>query len=365
MSSYFGSNFSGAPLTGAWRQPAPQPSRSTPPPEALWADPAWFPFELDAQSGRLDFVRADRASLSDQPFLDRRWTQAKPAGVASLADLSARSATDTPAHFLWHTGYCGSTLIAKCLDRPGKSLALREPQVLLTLSTLKRNPGRYSPAMLGGALRLLGRRFDPAEQMLIKPTNSALNLAMDAAGLTRGRMLFVYGGCEDFILAMARRGGIGFALIRSLFLSFVLDGHKPSQWSERDVFRMPDLQLTALVWHMQMAELRRSAAALGPKRARVLDFDSFLADPHAALTAADAFLELGLGEEHIAETVNGPLLKRYSKDPSAAFDPAERAAEKERLRAHLGVDLERVQAWAREVYPEHFHKTGGGAPLLG
>jgi hypothetical protein len=128
---------------------------------------------------------------------------------------------------------------------------------------------------------------------------------------------------------------------------------------------MPDLQLTALVWHMQMAELRRSAVAIGRERARVLDFDTFLADPQAALRAADAFLELDLGERHIADLVNGPALKQYSKDTSAAYDPAARAAEKDRLRSHLGEDLERVQAWAREIYPEHFQATGRGAPLLG
>ena len=319
-------------------------------------DPALFLHDIDFGAGRAGFVRADRAGLSAEPFLDHRWRPAEAIDAAlPLSALSALSALPVGAgeaphiDFIWHTSFCASTLLSACLDAPGVSLALKEPRVLVLLAAMKRS-GRFDANLAKAVFGLLGRRFEANERILVKPSNGANTLIAEAAALTQGRMLLLYSDCESFVLSMAGQGRAGFAYVRDRFRSLAADGHPAGAWPPAELFRLTDLELAALVWRMQMDALETASARLGD-RARSLDCKLLLEQPDQVLPRVDAFFGLGLGRERLEAVVAGPLFRRDAKHPGQAFDARARSQERDRLRAQLGDDLPGVLQSIEQAFP--------------
>src|ERR1700722_20795283 len=135
--------------------------------EDIIRDARWFPEHFDAQSGGLSFVATDADVLASQTFLDTRWDR----GPAERRRVNAASMTDRlpqelpRPNFIWHTGFCCSTLLAKALDRPGHNLSLCEPQILVEVADAKRagalarsSQSARVPQLI---FHLLGRGFAP------------------------------------------------------------------------------------------------------------------------------------------------------------------------------------------------------------
>jgi hypothetical protein len=324
-------------------------------------DADWFLHDIDPGSGRARFVRTDRAALSAEPFLDHRWRAPDAPGVAlPLAGLQATGSRSPRLNFIWHTSFCASTLLAACLDQPGRSLSLKEPRVLVILAALKRSGQLGRPGLAEAVFSLLGRRFDADEQILIKPSNGANNLIAEAAALTEGRMLLMYSDCESFVLSMARQGRAGFAYVRELFRSLAADGHPIARSPAAELIRLTDLEVAALVWRLQMDALETASARLGA-RARSLDYQVFLDDPDLVLPQIDDFMGLGIGPGRLDQVVAGPLFRRDAKRPGQVFDARNRADERTHLRAQLGADLGAVLKWVDEAFP---HPPALAPPLI-
>ena len=314
-------------------------------------DPRLFLHDIDLSTGRAGFVRTGRAADRSAPFLDDRWRAPDRAdATVSLAQLPAAGDPWPRINFIWHTSFCASTLLATCLDTPGRCVALKEPRVLVLLAAMKRS-GRHDRGLARAVFGLLGRRFDPDEQILIKPSNGANALIAEAADLTQGRMLLLYSDCESFVLSMARQGRAGFAYVRDLFRSLAADGHHPAaRWPAAELLRLTDLELAALVWHMQMDAMEAASARLGD-RARSLDCRALLEDPATVLPLVDDFFGLGLGRELLGEVAAGPLFRRDAKRPGQAFDSRARDQERAQLRAYLSADLPGVLKSMEEAFP--------------
>jgi hypothetical protein len=315
-------------------------------------DPTLFLHDLDPGARSAGFVRTDRAALSAAPFLDHRWRAANGAdATAAFAELHLAGAEPPRIDFIWHTSHCASTLLATCLDSPGRCLALKEPRALVILAALKRSGHHAQAAELARSVfGLLGRRFQPDERILIKPSDSANTLVAEAAALTQGRSLLLYSDCESFVLSMARQGRAGFAHVRERFRSLAADGHPVGRWPAADLLRLTDLELAALVWRMQMDALETASIRLGD-RALSLDCRVLLDDPASVLPRIDAFFGMGLGRGRLGDVAAGPLFRRDAKRPNQAFDARARESERAELRAHLGPDLLAVLRAMQDAFP--------------
>lgn len=314
-------------------------------------DPEWFLHDLDPASGRAGFVRTDRAGLSAQPFLDHRWRAAADSDAAMpLADLPPQGSAPPRLNFIWHTSYCASTLLAACLDCAGVNLSLKEPRALTILAALQQTTpaARFEP-LARSVFGLMARRFEPDEQILIKPSNGANTLMPAAAALTQGRMLLLYSDCESFVLSMARQGQAGFAFVRESFAILAALGHPAGRWPSQDLLKLTDLEMAALVWRMRMDAFETASHHLG-ERAYALNSQDFLRDPRLVLLRLDEVFGLGLGAERIDAVVGGPLFARDAKRPGEAFDARARSSQKDQLRKRLGADLPAVLQSMDEVF---------------
>lgn len=320
------------------------------------ADPRWFPHAFDSRRQSLEFRFAERDYWSDKRFLDERWLRERlPERTLSIDAVAAGLGAAQPhLGFVWHTSFCCSTLLADLLEAAGRNLALREPQVLVTLANARREGGA---APYGPVFRLLARRFEGDAHVTVKPSNFANNLIEMASAHTAGRMLFLYSDLPSFLIAVARKGQDGRAYARTLLSSLAADGLLPPA-IERET-QLSDAKVAALAWHLQIANFARAMKALGPERAASLDCEVLLADPAGTLTALDSFFELGLGGDHIAQAVDGPLMNRHAKTLAGGYSAASRKAEIAAARRELGPALDDVIAWSHAMCPA----TPRGVPL--
>jgi hypothetical protein len=327
--------------------------------DELIGDPFWFPENFDPGQNRFTFVRTDRATLASQPFLDHRWNRAALARAYGPLDAVAARLPplETPAklHFIWHTSFCCSTLIAEALDRAGSNLSLREPVILVTLADAKRDAltGRRAmpPRLIELAFQLLARPEQEGAHIIIKPSNFANILLQDAARGTSGKSLFLYSDLEKFLLSIAKGGLQLRKYARRLFAGIVGDRGEKLPWAIGDIIQMSDLEIAAIAWHLQIAELQRSRPALGTDRVALLNCDRFLADPLQTLVKLDSFFELGLGEEYLNERISGAFLKRDAKRPGTMHDAKSTLAQYDAARATLGSELADIVAWSYRACP--------------
>lgn len=315
----------------------------------------WFPEAIDLRARTVRLCHAERDQLAAAPFLDERWdSSGLETRVVDLRELAPQPPAAAP-RFIWHSAFCCSTLLARCLDAPGINLSLREPSVLEEVANIRRTQGAAAAeAWLRSLVPALARPAAGERCITIKPTNTVNNLIGTVARLyPEARHLCLTSDARSFLISIARKGEAGRAFARRLFTIFAMDGHAVARTDSRQLMKMSDLQIAALVWHMQVAcmldGMRRSGAE---DRFASLDGDLFVRDPVTALTRVDDFFELGLGAAHIADTAGGPLFHRDAKDATRAFDPDLRADEAKRMAASLGPELEAIVEWSYGLFPD-------------
>lgn len=318
---------------------------------AILNDSSWFPYDLDLNEGTFEFVQVTAEALAAEMTASRaswnppgqRHRLSIAATLAGWPDLPA-----APANFLWSTGFCSEVMVSRALEKKGASVAIREPDTLTRLADMKRakmlSDPRYqrlSRALLG----LLTRPLAANAGTLIAGSPSSALLAPEVAELTIGKSLFLYSDLRCFLIQVARGGELARGFIRRMFSVIAGDGHVQATWPATNLFQMTDLQIAALVWHMQMVQFRRAMALLGP-RAASLDIDALLQSPRTTLSALDDFFGLGLGHPFLDETAEGPIFRKKDDDGKVISDAWE-AVEAERrvdsdLAAHLNFLIERT-----------------------
>lgn len=321
--------------------------------DTVLKDPGWFPDEFDPRTGAIGFTEATRAQIAAQPFLDMRWDRAGHRRgrlhlSAVTAGLSQIGSPPPNLRFIWHTGFCCSTLLAKALDSPERNLSLCEPKLLVDAADAKR-AGAFAvhpdlAKLADTAFSLLGRGFEPGETVTIKPAPAANHLLPDARALAGSRHLLLFSDCESFVISIAKSGSQGAGYARAMLGVLLRDGIAP-EWTDERTRGLSIHQTAALVWHLQIAELRAHGCD-----GRSLDCDALLEHPNATLIALDAFFGLALGERQIAETAAGPLFRRNAKNPGEVFDVERRSRESAAVRQSLGNELQDAIAWSYEAH---------------
>jgi hypothetical protein len=313
-----------------------------------------FPDAVDAQTRSVRLRDVTRESLAAAAFLDDRWDRTGCAAHSvPLAELAPDGPRARPV-FIWHSAFCCSTLLARCLDKPGRNLSLREPAALMEVANIKRRDGvAVSDLWLRGLVPSLAASAGTDACVTIKPTNTVNNLIADTARLfPQARHLFLTSSLRAFLTSLAKKGEAGRSFARRLFTIFAMDGHAVARSDPRQLMQMSDLQIAAIVWHMQIATMQ-AALAQGPAAAFAsLDGDAFVAAPVAALTAVDRFFGLELGTAHIAATADGPLFTQDAKHAGQAHGAERRRQEAAAIAASLGPELDAIIEWSHGLFPQ-------------
>lgn len=256
--------------------------------------------------------------------------------------------------FIFHTAFCCSTLLARALDQPGRALSLKEPGILMDLANL----GRVHPKWAADTPRfqslaqtvfgLLGRRFEPQEHVVIKPTNAANRLLWSAVA-QGSRVLLLYSNLPSFLVSVIRKGEACRHFMRRLLNILRLDRPDIDAWPHRELILLTDLQVAALVWHLQIQLFELVLARVGTGSVRSLNTDRFIDRPADVLFDVQAFFGLGYTAQEISDVAGGSLFQRHAKFLEQEYDHTLRQAEKEQMLERHREDISTTLEWVRRL----------------
>lgn len=317
-------------------------------------DAEWLPHTYDVGGGNLTFVhvppeaRAALMFLSDEHYAGKFRKAAFPAAAIAA---EVESASRAPLHFVFHTSFCCSTLLARALDVEGVSNTLREPDVLINLGNrLIASDDQANRQRLELVIRLLERPAAPGEAVIVKPSNFANRLVdLILAQRTETRAVLLYSDVGTYLRSLLKRGMFGRIFGRKLFNQ--MSGWSPLKfgYSPSELFEQTDVQIAALGWLMQIHHFDAIARAFGPQRVMLLDSATLLADPHGSLRRSAALFGLDLDEERISKIVIGPAFSKHSKFSERDYGAEARKKDHDAVMDAHSEELGMVVNWIEAV----------------
>ncbi len=313
--------------------------------------PAWLP--LEAVGGHaVRLVRLDEAAYRAASFLDQRLLAlGYPHGQCSVPVLEAAAARlSSRAHWIFHIGHVGSTLVSRLIGAHAEFFALREPALLRTVAAQSPSPARSAALML--ALALLGRTWRADQRAVIKATSFVSELAQPVlAGADDPVAIFMFAQPHAYLQTIfagpvSRVESRQLTAARLARLGQRLDAGewRPDPRSEGECI--------AMSWLCEMTVLHQAAARSEPRVAWV-DFDDFLVAPAAALRAIFRALGSAPPAHEIEALVGGPLMRQYSKAPEHAYDAELRRSLLLAADHEHAPEIRRGMAWLHRVGAHH------------
>ncbi len=312
---------------------------------------------IDADGGSCEFLQVDRMTLARIPFHDHRLVvEGRSRLSAAEAAALARAQQRPHLNYIFHTAFCGSTLLARGLDIPGRVFSIREPEVLMDLANHLRM-GRSGMADVGPrretlelAARLLAAGAEPGEQVVVKPTNAVNNLIGDVLALpSTHATLLLYSDLRSFLVSVIKKGERCRAFVRQLFNVLMLDTRAFAGIPERQRLLFTDLQVAAIVWYVQMRNYLAVIEASRDARIRTLDSARFFAAPRETLPRVAEFFRLELDASQVETILASGVFERDSKDPDIAYDSRVRRDESARVESAYADALDTIIDWAGEL----------------
>ena len=272
------------------------------------------------EDGTVVFVPMDRAAYHRSIFLDHR---IQAAGVGET-----RGPFDTgsiqPTSFIFHVAHCGSTLLARALDRIDGNLVLREPMALRQAALDRDVP-------LEAVLASLSRRYRDDLPTVIK-ANVPVNFILPRliAAVPEMRALFLHMPLDAWLAAVLRS-----------------PQHRHWVHQVSALVGLPPLEADATaaaqLWLAQ-TDAFRAAMALLPQGA-TLNAERFFAEPVTALLASASALNVEMSEGDAAQIASGPLFTHDAKRPANTFDNAKRLRRASETQTAIAAEINAARNW--------------------
>lgn len=321
------------------------------------SDAEWLAHRLVEGTDAVRFAHVPRAAhaamafLTDDGFIAHSGVMPPQVDVPAT-QLLARFPAKPRLGLLFHSAFCGSTLLARALGEPGVAMGLSEPVILNDVVGMRRRGAQPAAVARAAdlALRLLARPFAPEEGVVVKPSNLLnpfaellLALAPDA------RALFLYAPLETFLVSVVRKGLPCRLWVRELLEGYLQAGIvAPLGIAPEDAFRQSDLQVAATGWLAQQRLFGTLARKIGPVRLRTVTSEELTGAPARVIAAAAAHYGLAMAPAMVERIAAGPAFTRHSKS-GAAFTPDQRRDEYATARAAHADEIDLVLDWASKV----------------
>jgi hypothetical protein len=333
-------------------------------PSAIASDPNWLPHRYDEEVDAVHFLRLDRSGHRGVTFITDEYLPADAEKIVlRRQDAIAGLKPGAPIHFVFHSAYCCSTLVARALDIEGAAMTLKEPRILNDMIGWKRrgaDPARLRQ-VLGDVLTLLGQPFGPGEALIVKPSNLLNMVGGDMLAMRPdARALLLHAPLPDFLKSIAKKGLWGRLWVRELFISMNDLKAIDLGLGDNDYLDLTDLQIAAAGWLAQHVLFRQLIDRF-PERVRSLDSIALLARPEQSIGGLGELFRLDIDAAAVA---SGPAFNRHSKF-DIAFTPEDRVADQRDAGDVHADEIDKVAVWAEAVAAYAGIDIKLPAPLLG
>ena len=333
-------------------------------------DPRLYLYEIDADSAH--FLQMKREDYLRSIFLDGRIRHAGAPPIQAPLNQLLSGYENAPGEtrsigWIFHIAQCGSTLLARALDHPGRSLVLREPAALRRVGIRAGGSGQLDEMgerLLPMVRHALAKRWEQGAPLVIKgtvPVNFIADRLMRIEPEAPAVML--YFPLSNYVAATLRTPG------HVDWTERVFDEMRmaDSEWCEHAAANSPAEKAAAL-WLSQMILYSRLLDEF-PNVYSLHAAEIFDNAEDTVIAAAELFgVSLRPGEAR--EICESELYHSYSKNPALDYDPEVRLAREAESIARLEKEIAAAHAWAAQAaekfaLPERFSKPlVGDAPRL-
>lgn len=302
-------------------------------------------------SDEAELVMTNHSDLRNAIFLDGRerfWSERMLIAKDELELITE----PVPTSFIFHIGFCGSTLLARLLDLPGSRFVLKEPQALSDLASQWPHAD-HCAENLGIVTGALSRSGPEGEVTIVKPSCWANPLIphLVSSGLV-ARAIFLTLDWRSYLTACFRGGRDRLAYCARMAESFAThDGDKRDALSNAIVESNDPLDQTArmiLLLHAWQLEMFKAAElALDENRARSCVFQCEGDSVRQKASELARFLTPNVDPELANSGVD---FNQHAKDPTTRFsDEAQNVANAEILRHHRE-RFDAAHAWFQKSF---------------
>lgn len=332
------------------------------------SDANWLPHRFDEARDGFRFVRVSRAAHRKATFLTDEFLEGTDRfHFVPRAEIDPAAIDQGPVHFIFHSAYCCSTMLARAFDGEGWAMGLKEPQLLNDLLGWRRRGARTEQvaSVLDLALSLLSRPFSHGEATVIKPSNILSPLAEQMMQLRpQSRALFLYAPIESYLQSIVKKGLWGRRWVREVLVGTIGDGYMIGGFEGQNLLELTDLQVAAVGWLSQHALFARLQKGPGGARIRTLDSATLLSEPRRTMQALADHFEVEMSPQRLEQVLNGPAFTTHSKDSSSPFTASDREQEQARIAQLYGEEIEMVATWTRAVAQSQGFALELPAPLV-
>ena len=330
---------------------------------AIDSSPDLFPARINFADNKAWFVKMSPRWYRESVFLDPmriKGTYVVETPLAWLQSVCDRI-NRQPMAFIFHTAFCGSTLMAQALEAMFRCLPLREPEVLGNVQYYLQMPGvaaEQKQAWFDRVLRLLSRRYE-AQQGVVVKANDFANPVMGE--LLRWDhdvpLLFMYTPLDQFVAgclkAESRR-------------EWIHGRYQSIKTNVPALLNMPEAlepettaygEMAAIYWSYNIALLLQ-AREHDATHLRTLDFNRMLEQPLAAVQACGQLLGLQPLAGVDTQVEIDKLFGVYSKNSKFNYSPQQRSADIERVLADNKQHLEAAEVLAQRLLGEAYPAQG-------
>lgn len=319
-------------------------------------DAEWLPHTYNMDGSQLTFVHVPRAARSEIRFLfdnhfGVKFAKASFDGTALAAAIAA--ANQGPIHFIFHTSFCGSTLLTRALEIPGVATSLKEPAVLINLANrILDSDDRANGARLELVLRLLERPLAEGESVISKQSNFA-NRTVEPILLARpeSRAILLYSDLTTYLISLLKRGMWGRILGRKWFAQLIRWSKLNLDMDQDEILKLTDMQIAALAWLMQIHHFDAMAKLFG-SRVILLETSQMLGAPAATMHRVSQFFDLGLSASAAEDLANGPIFTKHSKFTDRDYSVEQRKQDTEAIGSANSEEISMVVKWL-ETFADH------------
>lgn len=315
-------------------------------------------------TGRAEVVAMTPEAYARSDFLDHRIFVPEGAAVATLdfARLTGLfpEVAGLRTGYIFHISHVGSTLLSKALATRHSVLGLREPQLLRWIAEIRRDlhtpESRFDPsgyqALLRAVLGLVGRKFAAEDEVVVKATSFAANLAADVLALqAQARAIVLYSRFEAFAANVLRgQGGWTDVLVQAPVRMRRL--HARLGTTPWRLAGMSHGEVVALNWLCEVSELA-SASRSNPGRLCWIEFDDMMDSGAHAMGEAARFLGIDWGPADRARLEASGVLGRYSKDERVPFGRDQRRTMLAEVAARHAAEIRRGKDWLYRACQDH------------
>ncbi len=325
--------------------------------EQLLGDASWFSEKIDFKNDLVQFIKMDRYCYSKSSFLSggralRQNIEPLSTSFSQLNYLLNKefpNDTLTQDHspcFIFHTAFCGSTLLSRLLDDEDTTLVLREPFCLNQVAMQERLAiDENSMQELLNTIFILLNRSWKNQKIIIKADDYCNNLiSMLFKRTMANKGLLLHSSVTRFITAVLKNDA------RKKWLQTALEVALTDAKKNPDYFPIPIKkkidslsEIAAYVWSIRTLQCIKILEQ-NPMHLKSLDFEVFVANSLEAVTACANHFELSLTQTQIQAQLNDETLNKHSKS-GKAFNLQTYRDDKKTIENKLKEEIDTAQEW--------------------